>query len=123
MSKILGSAENWESGKLGMSEDHAVQVSTEETAAIERAAGMKLVSIRLPVVLVSNLKEIAKYYGIGYQPMVRDLMERFARSEIRTILEERLGRMEEKDQPNDEKLPDAATQPVSNFIEKERKRA
>lgn len=89
--KIPGSAENWENGKLGMNAETAVAASPEEVAAIDKAAGlnMQLISIRLPQDLIGVLKEIAKYRGIGYQPMVRDLLGRWAIGEISTILDER----------------------------------
>lgn len=117
MSKIRGSAENWENGKLGLSHETAVVASEEETAAIERAVGMQLVSMRLPKALIEMLKEIAKHHGIGYQPMVRDLLTRFAKSEIKIILAARLEAAR--------KAPDCESdlKPVSEFLERERKRA
>jgi hypothetical protein len=47
---------------------------------------MKLVTIRLPIPMIDALKTIAQYHGIGYQPMVRDLIGRFVASEIPAIL-------------------------------------
>ena len=85
MSKIEGSIENWEKGVLGMDKIHAKRVSAEESAAIEKAAGMQLISIRLERDLIAALKGIAKHHGIGYQPMVRDLLRRFAISESKEI--------------------------------------
>ncbi|OOG62056.1 hypothetical protein B0E46_13775 [Rhodanobacter sp. B04] len=89
--KIPGTAENWESGELGLNEATARVASPEETAAIEQAAGLNMqpISIRLQKDLVSVLKEIARYRGIGYQPMIRDLLQRWAVGEISTILDER----------------------------------
>ncbi|EIL96728.1 hypothetical protein RHOFW104T7_01290 [Rhodanobacter thiooxydans] len=90
--KIKGTAENWESGELGLDTKHAQRVSEEEAAAVEKATGlnMQLISIRMPADLLRVLKEIAKYRGIGYQPMIRDLLDRWAVGEIKTILNERL---------------------------------
>lgn len=89
--KIPGTAENWESGMLGLNVAHAKQANEEETAAIERATGLNMqpISMRLPQELLGVLKEIAKYRGIGYQPMIRDLLDRWAVGEIKTILNER----------------------------------
>jgi hypothetical protein len=89
--KIPGTAENWESGKLGLNEATARAASPEEIAAIEQAAGLNMqpISIRLQKDLVNVLKEIARYRGIGYQPMIRDLLQRWAVGEISTILDER----------------------------------
>ncbi|MGA0587902.1 hypothetical protein ACO2Q2_12345 [Dyella sp. KRB-257] len=89
--KIPGTAENWESGKLGLNEATARIASPEEIAAIEQAVGLNMqpISIRLQKDLVNVLKEIARYRGIGYQPMIRDLLQRWAVGEISTILDER----------------------------------
>ncbi len=88
---IPGSAENWERGELGLNRASARAASPEETAAITQAAGLNMqpISIRLPKDLVSVLKEIADYRGVGYQPMIRDLLQRWATGEISTILDER----------------------------------
>jgi len=117
MTKIRGSAENWETGKLGLSHETAVMASAEETAAIERAVGMQLISMRLPRTLLETLKEIAKHHGIGYQPMVRDLLTRFALSEIKVILAARL------DEARKAEECESDLKPVSEFLERERKRA
>jgi hypothetical protein len=89
--KIPGTVENWENGALGLTPEHARRVAGEETAAIEKATGqnMQLISMRLSQELLAVLKEIAKYRGIGYQPMIRDLLGRWAAGEIKTILNER----------------------------------
>lgn len=98
MSKIKGTADNWESGKLGTSAEHAVAATAEEADAIRKATGlnMQLISMRLPQDLLTLLKEIAAYHGVGYQPMVRDLLHRWAAGEIRTILETRLKEAKKK---------------------------
>jgi polysaccharide pyruvyl transferase WcaK-like protein len=85
MVKIESSIENWENGALGMDAAFAVRASDEEAVAIDKATGMQLISIRLERELITALKAIAKYHGIGYQPMVRDLMHRFAISESKVI--------------------------------------
>lgn len=107
MTKIHGSAENWENGKLGTSKEHAVRVPDEEAAAIEKATGqgMQLISMRMPKDLIEVLKEIAKYRGVGYQPMVRDLLKRWAIGEIKTILEERLKDTERRENECDKIEP------------------
>lgn len=107
MTKIQGSAENWENGKLGTSPEHAVRVPDEEAAAIDKAAGhgMQLISMRMPKDLIDTLKEIARYRGVGYQPMVRDLLKRWAVGEIKTILEERLKDAERRESECDKLEP------------------
>lgn len=117
MMKIRGTTENWESGKLGLNHETAAVASAEETAAVERAVGMQLISMRLPRTLIEMLKEIAKHHGIGYQPMVRDLLTRFAVSEIKVIL---AARLEEARKVKDD---ESGLKPVSEFLERERKLA
>ena len=82
---IKGSTGNWETGKLGLSEEHAVEASPKEMAELESALELKLISIRLQKQLIAKLKFIAAYNGVGYQPLIRDIMNRFASHEIVTI--------------------------------------
>lgn len=105
--KIPGTVGNWESCALGMNPDHAKAVSPEEVAAIERAAGisMQLISMRMPTDLLHVLKEIAKYRGIGYQPMIRDLLDRWAVGEIKTILNERLHETQKRETEQQASVP------------------
>ena len=82
--KIKGTTRNWESGRLGLSEDHAEPISAEEM--IELADGLDLelkpISIRLPKLLIKQLKFIAYMHGVGYQPLIRDILSRFSRHEM-----------------------------------------
>jgi hypothetical protein len=111
MNKIEGSIENWENGSLGMDKDYAKRVSADDSAAIDKAAGLQLISIRLERDLITALKSIARHHGIGYQPMVRDLLHRFAISESKQIylklLEENAKKESEAGEP---------TAPVGDFM-------
>jgi hypothetical protein len=71
--------EAWETGKLGASEEFAIVSSDEEEKAVDDALGLQLISIRFQKELISKLKEIALIEGIGYQPLMRQVMTRFAR--------------------------------------------
>jgi hypothetical protein len=99
MSKVDGSIARWENGELGLDAAHARRASAEETAAIEKAVGLQMqpISIRLEKELISALKEIAKYHGIGYQPMVRDLLHRFALSEAKEVYSKLLSETQKKE--------------------------
>ena len=88
--KIDSSAKNWEEGKLGLNPDTAKRAPAEEAAAIDAALGLRPISIRLEHQLIADLKEIAKHEGIGYQPMIRDLLHRFASHELPLVLAKRL---------------------------------
>ncbi|MBE7043778.1 MAG: hypothetical protein E7399_09880 [Ruminococcaceae bacterium] len=85
MKKIKGTEEAWETGELGEDLDFAKAVDDETQKQIEKIIGMQLISIRLPVDLIEDLKKIASYHEIGYQPLIRDVLQRFATSEIREI--------------------------------------
>ncbi|WP_254458864.1 hypothetical protein [Xanthomonas sacchari] len=87
-----------------------------EASAVRKAIGLQMVSMRLQPELVAALKDIAQHHGIGYQPMIRDLLNRFAASEIRQILEEQVKRSLLREQ-------EEATVPVSQFLERERRMA
>ena len=78
--------EKWESGELGRSLEHAEVADAAASESLDESLGMQLVSIRLQRSLVQNLKLIAKHHGVAYQPLVRDLLNRFALSELKNIL-------------------------------------
>jgi hypothetical protein len=80
--------EKWESGAYGRDEKHVGVVSADESAAVDDSIGLQLISIRLQKSLVRNLKLIAKHRGVSYQPLVRDLLNRFAASELKDIFHE-----------------------------------
>ena len=67
-------------------EKSASAVPTEESAAIDAALELQLISIRLPKSLIEQLKLIARFNHIGYQPLVRDVLLRFARSELLNLV-------------------------------------
>ncbi|MGY0558032.1 MULTISPECIES: hypothetical protein [unclassified Lysobacter] len=78
---------DWESGKLGRDEAHVRVADSSEEAALDEALGLKLISVRLQSALIKDMKLIADYHGIGYQPLMRDVLNRFARTELHTIAE------------------------------------
>ena len=104
--------EPWESGALGRDAAHARRVPVDVEQAVDSALAMKLVTMRLPVPMIEALKMIAEHYGIGYQPMVRDLLGRFIASEIPMILS----------QINDRATESATdrTAAVDSFMERKR---
>ena len=75
--KIVGTAEAWESGELGMDINTVQQISAEEQAHVDAALGIELVSIRLPMTLVSELTEAAKDSGIGLRPLIRCILQEY----------------------------------------------
>lgn len=102
----------WETGALGQSEEHVRVATDAEMHEVDDALELQMISIRLQKGLLEALKEIARYNGVGYQPMIRDLLNRFARSEIRTILQDRLSSLDD----NDTSVP--PMKPVDDFVER-----
>lgn len=102
----------WESGEFGRSAAHVIVAPEDDSRALDSDLAMKLVSIRLPIPLIDALKQIAQYNGIAYQPMVRDLLTRFATSEIRQIAAEFEAKVRQA-QAEEESSP-----PVESFIER-----
>lgn len=84
--KVAGTGEAWETGALGRKEQFAKRTALNEEAEIEAALGMQLISIRFPKRLIEDLKFIAKANDVSYQPLVRDVMERFVAAEIKSIV-------------------------------------
>lgn len=110
--KVAREVDPWETGALGQSEEHVRVATDAEMREVDDALELQMISIRLQKGLLDALKEIAKYNGIGYQPMIRDLLNRFARSEIRTILQDRLSTLDD----NASSVP--PMKPVDDFVEK-----
>jgi hypothetical protein len=82
--KRAARSDPWETGKLGNDERYVRRVSAAEEARIEAALGLRTISIRLPERLIEQLKLIAIHRGIGYQPLMRDVLSRFASGRPRT---------------------------------------
>lgn len=84
--KIEGTAEAWESGALGRDAEFARVASLDVQKAVDDALGLQAISIRLDKELIESFKTIAKIHGMGYQPLMREVLKRFAESEIKLIL-------------------------------------
>ena len=99
--KIDGTIDAWESGALGRDADHAKRAPKQLEQKIDDALGMQAISIRLNKELIDDFKMIAKFHGVGYQPLMRDALKRFAESEYKRIVTELANNLEaEKSQPS-----------------------
>ena len=83
---IKGSVENWKKGRLGKDANFAKPAGAGIELALDEALELIPISIRMPKSLIGTLKMIAGHHGIGYQPLMRDVLTRFARAEVRDIL-------------------------------------
>lgn len=86
--KIEGTEEAWEDGLLGTDDEHVIVA--DNTKEIEDALGLQPISIRLQRSLLEDLKAISKLNGIGYQPLIRQVLTRFVTSELKSMLRDRL---------------------------------
>ena len=80
-SSIEGTAEAWESGALGRSDAHARRTSADVAQQIDDALGLQAISIRLPKATIETYKNLAQIHGVGYQPLMRDAICRWAEAE------------------------------------------
>lgn len=86
MAKIDDTSEAWESGQLGNDEQFVRRVPQEGEKALDDSLGLQAISIRLPRELIEQFKLIAKIHGVGYQPLMRIALKRFAEGETKVIL-------------------------------------
>lgn len=84
---IFEDIEQWESEELGADEAHVQSVGMpsklKKLLNKSQDRKMQLVSIRLPVELIDDLKEIGKVEGMGYQSLAREVLTRFVEAENR----------------------------------------
>ncbi|UXI00444.1 BrnA antitoxin family protein [Photobacterium sp. TY1-4] len=85
--KIDSTIEAWESGQLGRDEKFVEKV-TIEPSLVDDSLELQMISIRLQKGLLDDLKNIAQIRGIGYQPLIKQILKRFADSEMKMILKE-----------------------------------
>ena len=84
----------WESGALGRDKKFVKKVDISAEKALDEALDMQMISIRLQKKLIEDLKIIAKHHGIGYQPLVRQLLTRFVVAEFKSMWNEAKAEME-----------------------------
>ena len=87
---IPDTEEAWESGELGREMKYAGRLPQDDDAdaMIDAALGLQPISIRLEKSLIEDFKMIASLHGLGYQPLMRQTLPRFADCEKKRILRE-----------------------------------
>ena len=116
--------EAWSTFDDDLNESNVGVASEQETAAIDEAVELQMISIRLQKGLVASLKAIADFHKVGYQPLIRDLLIRFATAEMKLIL----GGMVRKHEAELKRLEAEASEseamkPIDEFLARERKTA
>jgi len=89
--------DSWENGEFGR-EEAEVRVSPDESSlALDKGLELQMISIRLQSSLIEQLKFIATFHQVGYQPLIRDVLARWSRTEILSIARQ----MQEQIQANE----------------------
>lgn len=83
--KAIGNQGAWETGALGQDAKHAIAAPAALSQQVDDALGLQMISIRLPKELIEDFKTIAQFHGLGYQPLMRDALKRFAEGEFKKI--------------------------------------
>ncbi len=109
--KIESTEEAWESGQLGRDEAYAHVFENEQEDALDKALELQMISIRLQKSLIEDFKLIAKLHGLGYQPLMRQILTRFADCEKKLLLKKFVAdqeKMEAAEQLTDNEEPIAS---------------
>ena len=86
---ITASDEAWEEGQLGNDEEFVrVSQGDQSDLQLDESLQMQMISIRLPKSLIEDFKNLASIHKVGYQPLMRDILNRWADSEKKHILAE-----------------------------------
>jgi len=80
--RTAATSDAWEQGTLGRDEATVRRSSPAREQAVDDALGLQMISIRLTKGLLSRVKLIAGYRGVAYQPLMRDVLGRWARAEM-----------------------------------------
>ena len=109
--RVPASNEAWESGELGNDPNFAKICDGDIQPQVDDALAMQPISIRLPKSLVETFKLLGQKHGLGYQPLMRRVLARFAESEMKLVLNEYVTeqRRAVEDAEDDDVPPEAAT--------------
>ena len=85
--KIPDTDEAWDSLQLGNDEAHVKKYEGDDVEAlIDDALDLQPISIRLQKSLIEDFKLIGSLHGVGYQPLMRQALKRFADAEKKRLL-------------------------------------
>ena len=91
--KIEDTADAWEpDGQLGNDAEFAVAAADDVSKAVDDSLGLQPISIRLQRTLLDNLKALAQLNGLGYQPLIRQVLTRFVDCELKALLRDKIER-------------------------------
>ena len=108
--RIPASDDAWESGELGNDPKFAKIFEGDIQPQVDEAIAMQPISIRLPKSLIETFKLLGQEHGLGYQPLMRRVLARFAEAEMKRVLNEHVAeqRRAVEDADDDDAPPQAA---------------
>ena len=107
--QIPASDEAWESGELGNDLKFAKIFEGDIQPQVDEAIAMQPISIRLPKSLVETFRLLGQEHGLGYQPLMRRVLTRFAEAEMKRVLNEYVAEQQRTvEDPNGDVPPQAA---------------
>lgn len=78
--------DEWDNGDLGRDEQFVEACAVVDEKVIDDALELQSINIRMPRELLDDLKRIALINNIGYQPLMKQVLQRFVTSEMKIIL-------------------------------------
>ena len=78
----------WDERQLGAEAEFVAVADESHETALNEALGLQSISIRLPTELIKNYKLIAGFHGVGYQPLMRDILHRFVPEGLKEIAQQ-----------------------------------
>jgi hypothetical protein len=87
--------EQWENGALGRDEKF-VQKSSRTRQDLDEKLALQAISIRLQKELIQDLKDIAQINGLGYQTLIKQILNRFVVGEKNMMAREKMKELKEQ---------------------------
>lgn len=86
--KITSTDEAWDDRELGADEKFVGVIDDSLMQQIFEASGTQLISIRMQKSLLEDFKLISSLNGLGYQTLMKQILQRFVDSEKKKIFRE-----------------------------------
>lgn len=94
--KIVGTPEAWETGQLGMSEEHAVVSTLIDQDVLNDSLDLQMISIRMQKGMIRDLKAISSVWdNMGYQTLIKNVLHRFIEAEMKQFYRQHAEQIEQ----------------------------
>lgn len=84
--KIEGLIQAWEDRELGCDENFVQKSSLIDDLKLDETLRLKTISIRMEETLIDDLKLVAQFHGVKYQPLVKQVLRRFVDVELKEMI-------------------------------------